>query len=296
MKFTVNKGQEGLLRDFLRRQLSLSSSQITKLKQKPLGITVNGQHRTVRHMLNTGDVVELDFEDENKSENIVPVNIPIDILYEDGDIIVLNKPYDMPTHPSHGHFEDTLANGLMYYFMQKGEKCLFRAANRLDRETSGIVLCAKNGPAASRLSESMQKGRFEKTYFALLHGEIPEKGTIEKNIKRRDESVIFRCVCGENEGKYAKTVYKRHWVSNDKKYSFVTLSPVTGRTHQLRVHTAYIGTPIVGDSLYGTGDGQKLMLHAGKLSFPHPFEDKIITLTAPIPERFYEIYEDIEEN
>ena len=226
----------------------------------------------------------------------MPVNIPIDILYEDGDIIVLNKPYDMPTHPSHGHFEDTLANGLMYYFMQKGEKCLFRATNRLDRETSGIVLCAKNGPAAARLSESMQNGRFEKTYFALLHGEASEECIIEKNIKRREESVIFRCVCGENEGKYAKTVCKRLSLSADKKYSFVSLTPVTGRTHQLRVHTAYIGTPIVGDSLYGTGDGEKLMLHAGRLSFPHPFVDKIMTFTAPIPERFYEIYEDFEEN
>ncbi len=247
-------------------------------------------------MLNVGDTVTLDLEDENTSENIVPVNIPLDILYEDGDIIVLNKPYDMPTHPSHGHFEDTLANGLMYYFMQKGEKCLFRATNRLDRETSGIVLCAKNGAAAARLSESMQKGRFEKTYFALLHGEIPEEGVIEKNIKRREESVIFRCVCGENEGKYAKTVYKRHSVSSDKKYSFAALTPVTGRTHQLRVHTAHIGTPIVGDTLYGVNDGKKLMLHAGKLSFPHPFEDKIITLCAPIPERFYEVYEFFKED
>ena len=296
MEFTVNKEQEGLLRDFLRQQLSLSSAQITRLKQKPLGITVNGEHKTVRYILNDGDVVKLDLEDENTSENIVPNDIPLDILYEDDDVIALNKPYDMPTHPSHGHFEGTLANGLMHYFIKKGEKCLFRVVNRLDRETSGVVLCAKNGAAASKLSESMQKGEFEKTYFAVVRGTVPEKGIIEKNIKRREESVIFRCVCGDSEGKYAKTVYKRMAVSDSGEYSFVMLTPVTGRTHQLRVHMAHIGTPIDGDSLYGTPDGNGLMLHAGRLSFPHPFMDKTVTVNAPLPERFLNNYDFFEKD
>ncbi len=290
MEFIINKEQEGLLRDFLRQQLSLSNAEITRLKQKENGITVNGEHKTVRYILKCGDVLFLDTGDGGASENIVPAEMELTVLFEDGHIIALDKPHGVPTHPSHGHFTDTLANGLMYYFSQKGEKCLFRAVNRLDRETSGIVLCAKNAFAASRLSENMQKGLFTKTYFAVVSGKIPENGTVNVNIKRKEESVIFRCVCGENEGKHALTRYKR--LSENGRYSLVELTPVTGRTHQLRVHMAHLGAPIVGDTLYGENDGRKLMLHAGELSFPHPVTMEKITVRSPIPERFKDIYED----
>lgn len=291
MEFVIKKEQEGLLRDFLRQQLSLSNAEITRLKQKPNGITVNGEHKTVRYILKSGDVLFLDINDEGASENIVPSEMTLSVLFEDEHIIALDKPHGVPTHPSHGHFTDTLANGLMYYFAQKGEQCLFRAVNRLDRETSGIVLCAKNALAASRLSDSMQKGLFEKTYFALLSGKIPDMGTIDKNIKRKEESVIFRCVCGKDEGKRAVTLYEK--LSESGGYTLVKLTPVTGRTHQLRVHMAHIGAPIAGDTLYGTNDGQGLMLHAGMLSFPHPVTGEKMCILSPVPERFKELYEDI---
>lgn len=245
----------------------------------------------MRYMLKEGDVVSLDIKDEQPSENILPSPILLDILFENDDMIALNKPHGMPTHPSHGHFTDTLANGLMYYFSQKGEECLFRAVNRLDKDTSGVVLCAKNAVTAARLSENMQRGLYHKTYFAVVHGDISDGDIIQKNIKRKEESVIFRCVCDDSEGKYALTVYKKLALSADGKYSLVRLSPLTGRTHQLRVHMAHIGAPIVGDKLYGEDDGLPLMLHAGELSFPDPFDCSKITVSAPIPERFKMVYE-----
>ena len=290
MEFIINKEQEGLLRDFLRQQLSLSNAEITRLKQRENGITVNGEHKTVRYILKHGDVLFLDINDGGTSENIVPTEMMLTVLFEDEHIIALDKPHGIPTHPSHGHYDDTLANGLMYYFSQKGEKCLFRAVNRLDRETSGIVLCAKNAFAAAKLSDFMQKGLFKKTYFALLSGKIPKNGTIDVNIKRKEESVIFRCVCGKDEGKRAVTLYEK--LSENDAYTLVKLSPLTGRTHQLRVHTSHLGAPIVGDTLYGKNDGQKLMLHAGELCFPHPVTEKTVCLYSPIPERFKDVYED----
>lgn len=290
MEFIINKEQEGLLRDFLRQQLSLSNAEITRLKQRENGITVNGEHKTVRYILKHGDVLFLDINDSGTSENIVPTEMTLTVLFEDEHIIALDKPHGIPTHPSHGHYDDTLANGLMYYFSQKGEKCLFRAVNRLDRETSGIVLCAKNAFAASRLCYDMQKGLFKKTYFAVLSGKIPDMGTIDKNIKRKEESVIFRCVCGKDEGKRAVTLYKK--LSEKGDFTLVELSPLTGRTHQLRVHTSHLGAPIVGDTLYGENDGQKLMLHAGKLIFRHPVSGEKMCISSPIPERFKDVYED----
>lgn len=294
MIYTITKGQEGLLRDFLRQQLSLSSSQITRLKAKPFGITVNGEKKTVRYILKEGDVLRLDISDEKPSENIIPVNIPLDILYEDEGIIAVNKPHGMPTHPSHGHFDDTLANALTYYLFQKGEKCIFRAVNRLDKDTSGVVLCAKNAVVAAKLCKTLSCGGVKKEYTALLHGKTSDSGIIEKNIKRKEESVIFRCVCGDDEGKSAVTHYKT--VTHGEKYSLVKLTPITGRTHQLRVHTSYIGTPIVGDVLYGKDDGYPLMLHASSLTFLHPETGEEIKITADIPERFKMIYENSKED
>lgn len=264
------------------------------MKGKPCGILVNGEKKTVRYILKEGDVLSLDISDEKTSENIIPVNIPLDILYEDEGIIVLNKPHGMPTHPSHGHFDDTLANALTYYLAQKGETCIFRAINRLDKDTSGVVLCAKNAVYAAKLCESMAKGGIKKEYTAVLHGIIKGGGTIEKNIKRKEESVIYRCVCDDGEGKKAVTVYER--LSHNDNFSLVKLSPITGRTHQLRVHTSYIGHPIAGDVLYGNGDGYPLMLHASTLTFIHPDTGCDMVITADIPERFGMIYENCKKD
>lgn len=285
MQIIIDQNYDGLLlREFLRQQLRLSTAQITRLKKKENGLTVNERHVTVRYVLKNGDTLNIDISDDATPQNIVPFDAPIDIIYEDEDIIAINKPHGMPTHPSHGHYGDTLANALVHYFNQKGTPFVFRCVNRLDKDTSGIVLCAKTAVACAELCRDMQDGKFEKTYFALINGQCANHGFIEANIKRFKESVILRCVCPEGEGKYAKTEYSK--ISENDGITLVELIPHTGRTHQLRVHMQSIGTPILGDVLYGNKTNIPLMLHAGVLKIPHPSTKETVTLHAPLPERF----------
>jgi len=221
---------------------------VTALKRRDGGIMLNNSPVTVRAVVHSGDVVELAFDDDFSSD-IEPKDIPLSVVYEDEYIIAVNKPAGMPTHPSRGHLDDTLANALMYYMSSHKGDFVFRALNRLDRDTSGIVTVAKDRRSAAALS-----GKIElKEYTAVLIGEIAESGIIRRNIRRRYESMIEREVCDESDGQYAETKYERVFYGNGM--SVVKAYPITGRTHQLRVHFASEGHPIVGDTLYGPREG-----------------------------------------
>lgn len=270
----------------LKGELGLSSKMITVLKKREDGILADGKHVTVRHVMQPGETLEIRFEDRDANENLVPTEMPLDILYEDGDIIAVNKPPMLPTHPSHGHFDDTLANGVCFHVMKnQSTPFVFRAVNRLDRNTSGIVLIAKNRVASSALYKSMQSGKIEKKYLALICG-TPENdvGMIETFIRRQKESIITREVCGDlPDASYAKTNYEV--LETDGRISLVKAMPVTGRTHQLRVHFSHIGTAILGDDLYGNESPEisRQALHAYSLSFPHPRTGEVMTLRADLP-------------
>lgn len=270
----------------LRGELNLSSKTITVLKKRDDGILAGGVRVTVRHVMQPGESLEINCDDLEPNENLVPTEMPLDILYEDDDIIAVNKPPMLPTHPSHGHFDDTLANGICFHVLSsQSTPFVFRAANRLDRNTSGIVLVAKNRISSSKLYFSMKNGKFKKKYVALLRG-VPEKpeGTIETYIRRQKESIILREVCGNlPDASFACTEYRL--ISTDGKVSLVEAVPRTGRTHQLRLHFAHIGCPILGDDLYGEASEEisRQALHASFLSFPHPSSGKTIALSAPIP-------------
>lgn len=290
MKYTVTAdfigyGQRKTVLDYLKKELMLSSGMITRLKRLEDGILLNGTHVTVRAQLSEGDVIALKLEDipGEENENIPPVEMPLDIIYEDDDIIVPNKPYNMPTHPSHKHPDDTLANGLAYYFKSKNIPFVFRAVNRLDRDTSGIVIVAKNRAAAWQLSRQMQEKSIQKTYIALVHGKTEPEGEVCANIKRSLPSIIERQVCPENEGETAHTVYRR-LAANDS-FSLIEVHPITGRTHQIRVHMAHIGHPIVGDTLYGSFDDTALIsrqaLHCSSISFDRA-DGRRLELTAEL--------------
>lgn len=299
MKYTIEKSflhgtaengtvKEKTVLDYLKQHLRLSSGMITRLKKIENGILLNGKKVTVREKLRANDILDLKLEDmpEEENANILPAPIPIDILYEDDDVIAINKPAGIPTHPSRNHFTDTLANGLAYHYERKGIPFVFRAVNRLDRDTSGIVLVAKNRTAAWRMSQQMQEHRIKKTYISVIHGIIePESGEIHANIKRKLPSIIERHVCPDNEGDYACTKYKRISCGNNS--SMVEVYPITGRTHQIRVHFAHIGHPLIGDTLYGTSDDSKLIgrqaLHCSKLQFFASDGSKTI-VEAPLPE------------
>lgn len=268
-----------------------SNNQIKRLKSLDDGILLNGQRVTVRRLLSPGDILSLRLEDDGDNPSLVPTELPLSILYEDENIIALDKPAGMPTHPSHGHFEDTLANGLAFLFRKRGEPFVFRAVNRLDRGTSGIVLVAKNSKAAADLSEAMKAGMIKKTYVALVNGNMSGRGVIDRPIRRQAESIITREVCDIDLPRAKRAVSEYRVISSGGGWSFVELNPVTGRTHQLRVHLSSVGHPIAGDGLYGTAETtptaldrlfDRPALHCRRLRIF--FADSDILIEAPLPD------------
>jgi 23S rRNA pseudouridine1911/1915/1917 synthase len=271
------------VKEILRYGVGLSLAFTKQLKFLDNGIMLNGEKVTVRRTVSAGDILFLATEDVQRDGVLTPTPIPLDIAYEDEYIVMPNKSADMPTHPSHNHRGDTLADALAYKYQEEGVPFVFRAISRLDRNTSGILLIAKDRISASRLSASMKNGDISKKYIAILDGELDfDEGTIDTYIKREAESIIFRRVCKENEGgDRAITKYKLLAKSNG--YSLVLASPITGRTHQLRVHFSHMGAPILGDDMYGNESPliSHHALHALSLEFIHPKTNTPITVCAP---------------
>ncbi len=293
MQIKITKEMDGmLLRDLLTRDLKLSAKMIKYLKYRNEGILVNGEHKTVRYVLCENDTVTLETEDRT-SGHAAAVELPLEILYEDGDIVVPSKPADMPTHPSHDHYSDTVANALAYRYGQMGIPFVFRPINRLDRNTSGLLLIARNKTAAGRLTVSMRSGAIRKSYLAVLTGEMRKAcGVIDAPLHRTEKSIILREVCAPDapDADAARTEYTVLSVGNG--HTLVMAHPITGRTHQLRVHFAHIGHPLLGDDLYGVPTPliSRHALHAYTLTFPHPENGRPITLTAPPPTDFCALF------
>ena len=282
------------IKQVLTDKLGFSRRAITALKSRPDGILLNGAHATVRALISEGDILEINCNDTSTdNEKLVPSSVFPDIVYEDEYIIALNKPPFMPTHQSQGHFYDTLANSLAFYFEKQGRSFVFRSVNRLDRNTSGIVLVAKDRISSAKLSESMKQSKIRKSYIAILSGALPEKsGVIETYIRRREKSIILREVCEKCEdAKIAITEYEV--IAQSSGLSLVRATPLTGRTHQLRVHFAHLGAPILGDDLYGSSSSliDRHALHAYSLVFPHPAFERDEKLYANIPEDMRSIIE-----
>ena len=272
-----------LLLSFLKHEIGISGRLLSRLKRTENGISVNGERVTVRYVLRSGDMLSLADGDFTSNEAIEPRDLGVEVLYEDNDVIAVNKPPHMPTHPSHGHHDDTLANAMAYKYL--GSPFVFRPVNRLDRDTSGVVLIAKNQRAASFFASAMASGEFKKKYIAVIDGELSEKGTVNAPIRRKEKSIIFRETCKETDdgAQSALTEYKTLFCANG--HSLVELFPKTGRTHQLRVHLASLDAPICGDDLYGSESEliDRQALHAVTLEFPILSGERI-TVFAPVPE------------
>lgn len=274
IEFHVSEQYNGkYIRDIIRNELKISSGLLTKLK-KCEGILLNNKTATVAERVKSGDILLINFPKES-SGTIKPINIPLDIIYEDKYILAVNKPKDMPTHPSVGNHDNTLANACMYYY--RNIDFVFRPITRLDRDTTGIVLIAKDARMSALMSESMQSGNFCKTYYALTNGiPSPLTGRIDAPIGRSDNSILKREI--RSDGQYAVTEYKT--LAYDKDIAFVEIKLLTGRTHQIRVHFSHIGCPLLYDYMYGTEiPGETLYLHCGKLEFVHPITSENIILS-----------------
>lgn len=265
----------------LKEQFLLSDRLITKLK-KANKIYLNSLPTYTKKSVTVGDTVSvlIDFEEDNS--NIVASNIPLNIIYEDDYLLVLNKPANIAIHPSILHFDNSLSNGVKFYFDKLGLKKKIRIVNRLDRNTSGIVILAKNEYIQECLIKQMKTNEFKKEYLAIAKGILESKsGTLNFPIARKEGSIIERTV--SSDGDSAITHYDV--VKEFNNLSLVHIVLETGRTHQIRVHFSYIGHPILGDTLYGSPSEliNRQALHSYKLTFIHPVTKKVVSLEAPLP-------------
>ena len=269
------------LKELLKSHFQISDRLLAKLKNAQK-IFINGEKVSVRASLKTGDLVEVNLDFLENNSNIVPTKMELDILFEDETMLIINKPAGVPVHPSMDHFEDSLSNGIRFYFDEIGLKRKIRPVNRLDKDTSGIVIFAKNEYVQECLVKQMKKNTFVKEYIAVCSGSFDCKaGTIDAPIARKEDSIIERCV--SEAGDKAVTHYEV--LKNVNNYSVVKCILETGRTHQIRVHLAHIGHPLLGDTLYGTSSPliSRQALHAYKVKFIHPISLKPIELTTKIP-------------
>lgn len=255
---------------------------LTHLKKMPEGICVNGLRAYTTHKLSLNDHIRINLVEEECSSQILPVKMPLHIVYEDEDIMVINKAADVPIHPSINNYDNTLANGIAHYFAEKGEPFIYRCINRLDRDTTGLLILAKHMLSAAILSEMVKKRHIHREYLAIVKGLVPQEGIIDAPIARKPDSVMERIVCFES-GEQARTHYKSVYSENG--YSLVSLKLETGRTHQIRVHMKFLGYPLIGDYLYYPNYEliQRQALHSHRLQFVHPISGKQMRFESPLP-------------
>lgn len=277
MAYTVNYTiqKDCIVKDFLRGEAGISATLLKRSKYG--GILRNGETVTVRATLRAGDILTLTVPEE--SGDTEPMDLPLSVVYEDADILVLNKPCGMPMHPCRGNHLPTLANAVAAKY---GSSFVFRAVGRLDRDTSGLVVLAKHAIAGTRLGEAMKAGAFEKIYTAIVEGvPTPTRGRIDAPIERIQEGDLRRGV--REDGKRAVTEYEVIEKTNEGD-AVVRVRLLTGRTHQIRVHMAHIGHPLRDDFLYGVArEGHTMKLHATTLSFPHPMTGERVEFTVSPP-------------
>lgn len=261
-----------------------SSQCIKELKKMQESILIDGRWEYVRYILQPGDTLTVHVQENDVSEKIPPMEMALDIVYEDEDIMVINKPADMPIHPSLNNYYNSLANGLAWYFEKQNKPFIFRCVNRLDRDTSGLTIIAKHMLSSGILSSMVAERSIHREYQAIVRGKvIPEAGTIDAPIARVADSIIERTVDYE-KGDRAVTHYETIAYKNG--HSLLSIHLETGRTHQIRVHMKHIGFPLIGDHLYNPDMEHmtRQALHSYRLQFTHPITGEAMDFVAPLPE------------
>lgn len=284
LKYKIGKEDAGLRVELFLRRKGFSRQNLVEIKRMPKSIMVNGIHYYMKQTLAEDDILKVHISETECSEKIPAVEAPLDIIYEDEDIMVINKSADMPIHPSMNNYYNSLANALAYYFEKQGKPFIFRCCNRLDRDTSGLTIVSKHLVSASILAEQVAERAVHREYLAISRGSVtPSEGTINAPLGRKDGSIIERTIDWE-KGERAVTHYRVVEESNG--HSLLSLKLETGRTHQIRIHMKHIGYPLVGDYLYNP-DMEfigRQALHSHKMRFRHPITGEMMEFAAPLPE------------
>lgn len=275
IEFCVPREYEGVkLKGFLRGYCGISARQLAKLKRQPNGIKRNGEHVIATDILHFSDSIHVLFPDDEKIP--IPVPLPISIVYSDADILIVNKPMAMPMYPCPGHDSDSLANAVAFFQKNTSERFAYRPVYRLDKDTTGLVLLAKNSFAASRLA-----GNVKKTYLAICEGSLSGSGTIDRPIGLKPEHRIQRAVVPD--GETAITQWRS--VAGSETHSLIAIHLKTGRTHQIRVHFSDSGYPLAGDDMYGGSLSliKRQALHCTEIRFHHPVTKKAMRFRCYLP-------------
>lgn len=286
LTYQIGRPEHGLaVKQFLKSK-GYSGQSIIALKKQPENVLLDGRPVFMNHRLTEGASLRIRILEEASSQHIVPVELPLDIIYEDNDLMIVNKAPGMPVHPSANNRHNTLGNALAYYFAQQDIPFVFRCVNRLDRDTSGLTIIAKHMVSAGILSSMVsEKGThgIRREYLAIVRGQVhPSAGTIDAPLSRKPGSIIERTV-DSLHGESAVTHYRVLKEANG--HSLVSLILETGRTHQIRIHMKHLGYPLVGDYLYNPDMEyiSRQALHSYKTTFPHPLTGQKMEFTAPLP-------------
>lgn len=290
--FTVEPGEGSkLLRSYLTGKKQLSEKALKRIKREGK-VFVNGMPVLLNSTVYEGDKILLIYPPEKKSEYLVPEDIPIHIVYEDPDILVLDKQAGICVHPTKNYPGKTLANGVMFHWQMTGEDSSLHFVNRLDKNTTGLILVAKSTYGAQQLFRQQTQGIIKRSYLALVVGEIPgESGTVDLPIAREDKPTIKRIITQEGQPSVTYYSVKKRLPG----YTLLELQLETGRTHQIRIHLSHLGYPVLGDTLYGGGTEliDRQFLHAFRLSFYHPVRQKEMIFTSHLPEELAAVLREI---
>ena len=293
--YTVGQDAAGFKISRFLRQKGFSRQCLIELKKYEDSVTLNGISRHFDALLTPGDELKILIR-EKPAADIKAADLPVEIIYEDEDILIVNKAAGMPVHPSFHNEDNSLANALSRHYKAKGLDFVFRCSNRLDRDTSGLTIVSKHYVSAAMISQMGERREIRREYLAIASGLVaPEEGTINAPLGRKDSSLIERFVDQEHGEKavthYRVLSYFTPEITGTKKgYTLLLIRLETGRTHQIRVHMQYLGHPLLGDTLYGQfPENEEALigrqaLHAFRLSFAHPITGDPLTFEAPLPE------------
>lgn len=285
VSFTVPPERVGQKVDtLLRKELGLSGTVIRRIKWLEDGILLDGVRVFTSRRAEAGQVLTVRLSDPERRSGVVPAPGPLDIVYEDGDMLVLNKAPGVLVHPGAGHFSNTIGNFLLDYYDRTGVEADFHPVHRLDKGTSGLMVVAKHPHAQEVLKNQLHTAEFRRIYLAVcLGGPAEEAGTVDAPIGMAEGSIVARAV--RSDGLPARTHYRVLERRGDR--TLVRLALETGRTHQIRVHMAYLGCPLAGDFLYGAEDKELIprpALHSSELAVRQPVTGEMLTFTCPMPE------------